>query len=198
MSRDAETPSPDDLPPGWGQVATGVPESAGAGERHAPEQVRPVDLRDYVRFDPQRPVRVRVLATGTLRSDLWCLEPRQSTVELRYPGTDVSYAVVGGTAWFTTDEGELGLGPLGAILVPAGVGHAIHNRTVDPTVVLASSPASPEDEEPLTDAPVADTSQAVRTSRDRGLLRRLSQALRPDETQEPDEAQQPDEEEETR
>lgn len=194
MSRDAETPSADDLPPGWGQVATGVPEGADTTQRHDPEQVRPVDLRDYVRFDPERPVRVRVLATGALAADVWCLEPRQSTDELLHHETDVVYTVLGGTAWFTTDEGELGLGPLGAMLVPAGVGHALHNRTVDPVVVLASSPPSDDDPEPPTDAPVADTSQAITLPREGGLLRRLGRALRGGPTEDATDASDHDEE----
>lgn len=181
MDRDVSGPSEPDLPPGWGTVASGMPEDADGAERHAPDRVRPVDLRDYARFDPERPVRVRILATDVLTTDLWCLEPRQATDPLNYEDADVSYAVLGGTAWFTTDEGEVGLGPLGAILVPAGVGHTIDNRAVDPLVVLASA-SPPDTVEPAVDAPVADTSQAITLPREEGLLTRLRRTFggRPD------------------
>lgn len=141
-----------------------------------PEQrVRPVDLRDYVTFDPQRPVRIRVFATEVLTTDLWCLEPQQATAVLRYDDVDVTYTVLGGNAWFVTEEGELGLSPLGAILVPAGVTHGIDNRTADPLIVLAS--ASPPDvpaDDVAADAPVESAEEAVwRPGERRGLVGRL-------------------------
>ena len=137
----------------------------------APEGVRPVDLRDYVTFDDTAPSRVRVFATDVLTLDLWCLEPRQSTGALLYADADVAYTVVGGTAWFVTDEGEVGLDPLGSILVNAGVAHGIDNRAADPLVVVAS--ASPPDDDARPDLPVDDTAAAVRLPRERGRLARL-------------------------
>ncbi|HEX2027723.1 MAG TPA: hypothetical protein VHF25_06955 [Nitriliruptorales bacterium] len=137
--------------------------------------VQPVDLRDYASFHPDRPVRVRVLATEVLAVDLWCLQPRQSTGALLYEEADVAYTVLGGNAWFVTDEGELGLGPLGAILVTAGVAHGIDNRTADPLVVLAS--ASPPDvpaDAVSSDEPFEPTDGAVfRPGGRRGLPGRL-------------------------
>lgn len=141
----------------------------------APPSVRPVDLRDYASFNPDRPVRVRVLATEVLTVDLWCLEPGQTTEALCYPEVDVAYTVLGGQARFVTDEGEIGLGPLGAILVPADVVHAIDNSAADPLVVLAA--ASPPDvpaTEVATDEPVDPSSRAViLRGEQRGLLDRL-------------------------
>ncbi|MBW3576315.1 MAG: hypothetical protein KY462_00965 [Actinobacteria bacterium] len=133
--------------------------------------VRPVDLRDYAAFDRERAVRVRVLATDVLTVDLWCLEPWQRTDVLLYAEVDVAYTVLGGNAWFVTDEGELGLGALGAMLVPAGVAHAIDNRTADPLVVLAS--ASPPDvpaDEVATDHPVEVGEAAIHRPEDRSSL----------------------------
>ena len=100
--------------------------------------VRPVDLRDYVRFDREAPVRVRVHATDVLTVDLLCLEPGQASGALARPDVDVAYTVVGGNAWFTTSEGEVGLGALGAVVVPSGIAHHVENRTADPLVVLAT------------------------------------------------------------
>lgn len=137
--------------------------------------VQPVDLRDYASFHPDRPVRARVLATDVLTVDLWCLEPRQSTGALLYEEVDVAYTVLGGNAWFVTDQGELGLGPLGAMLVTAGVAHGIDNRTADPLVVLAT--ASPPDvpaDAVSSDEPVERTDGAVyRPDGRRGLRGRL-------------------------
>ncbi len=140
-----------------------------------PSRVRPVDLRDYADFGSDHPRRVRVMATDVITVDLLCLNPGQATGALLYDETDVAYTVIGGNAWFVTDEGQLGLGPLGAILVPAGVAHGIDNRAADPLVVLAT--ASPPDV-PATavavDEPVEERGEAIHDpARRRGLRDRL-------------------------
>lgn len=122
-------------------------------------QVRPVDLRDYVNFDPSAARRVRVFATDRLALDLWCIEPQQATPVLQYDDADVTYSVVGGRSWFVTEQGEIGLDPLGAMLVPAGVMHGIDNRGADPLIVVASA-APPRDHDE--DAPVVREMAAVR------------------------------------
>jgi quercetin dioxygenase-like cupin family protein len=103
----------------------------------------PVDLRDYVDFSPDAARRVRVFATARLAVDLWCIEPRQATPVLHLADHDVTYTVLGGRSWFVTDDGEVGLDALGALLVPAGTVHGIDNRAPDPLIVLAVS--SPPD-----------------------------------------------------
>lgn len=136
----------------------------------------PVDLRDWVRFTPGAAVRVRVQRTAALAVDLWCLEPAQATDVLRCSG-DVTYTVLAGRSWFVTEDGEVGLDPLGSLLVPADVAHGIDNRAPDPLIVLAVS--SPPDVEPVA-APVSDAGVAIRdadTAR-RGALARLSRRRR--------------------
>jgi quercetin dioxygenase-like cupin family protein len=124
-----------------------------------PAGVRPVDLRDYVRFSPDAATRVRVFATDHLSVDLWCIEPQQATDVLRYPAHDVTYTVVGGRSWFVTDQGEIGLDPLGAMLVPADTVHGIDNRAPDPLIVLGvAAPPSPGTE----DDPITADAAAVR------------------------------------
>lgn len=137
--------------------------------------VRPVDLRDYVRFAPDEATRVRVFASGHLSLDVWCIEPHQATEVLRYPAHDVTYTVLGGRSWFVTDQGEVGLDPLGAMLVPADTVHGIDNRAPDPLIVLAvASPPSPGAE----DAPVATDATAVRLDDDApSPLRRVLDGL---------------------
>lgn len=106
--------------------------------------VRPVDLRDYVDFSQDHARQVRVFTTDRLALDLWCLEPQQATPVLHHPDADVTYTVVGGRSWFVTDQGEIGLDPMGAVLVPAGTVHGIDNRGADPLIVSASM-APPDD-----------------------------------------------------
>ena len=133
--------------------------------------VRPVDLRDYVRFDPKAPVRVRVHATDVLTLDLLCLEPGQASGALGHPDCDVAYTVVGGNGWFTTTEGEVGLGPLGAVVVPAGIDHHVENRTADPLVVVATgAPPDVPADQVTTDEPVERTEGVVH--RPKGRRRR--------------------------
>lgn len=163
-----------------------VEEPAGHPDRSArgdlpevgpPDAVRPVDLRDYAAFDRAGARRIRVLATDVLTVDLWCLEPWQDTHVLSYEDVDVVYTVLGGNAWFATDQGELGLGPLGAILVPARVAHGIGNRTADPLVVLASgSPPDVPAGTVTTDEPVERKNGAVH--RPGGGRRPLADRLR--------------------
>ena len=94
----------------------------------SPAGVRPVDLRDYATFSPDAATRVRVFATDHLALDLWCIEPHQATGVLHLPDQDVAYTVIGGRSWFVTDEGEIGLDPMGAMLIRAGTVHGINNR----------------------------------------------------------------------
>lgn len=112
-----------------------APDAPAADE---PPSVVPVDLRDYVSFSQEAAQRVRVFVTATVSLDLWCIEPQQATGVLRYPDADVTYTVVGGRSWFVTEEGEVGLDPMGGLLVPRGVHHGIDNRGTDPLIVIAS------------------------------------------------------------
>lgn len=159
-----------------GQAAKPAGGDMGSGP---PASVQPVDLRDYAAFDRAAARRVRVFATDVLTVDLWCLEPWQDTEVLHYEDVDAVYTVIGGNAWFVTDQGELGLGPLGAILVPSGVTHGIGNRTADPVIVLASgSPPDSSGETVRTDEPAERTDGALHrpggrrslTDRVRGLI----------------------------
>jgi len=136
-----------------------------------PAGVVPVDLRDWARFSRDAAVRVRVVATPSLGVDLWCVEPQQATPVLHAPA-DVVYTVLGGRSWFVTEAGEVGLDPLGSLVVPAGTVHGIDNRAPDPLVVLAV--CSPPGTAPP-DAPVVQEGRAVRLEhRPGGPLRALA------------------------
>ncbi|WP_052664168.1 hypothetical protein [Nitriliruptor alkaliphilus] len=141
-----------------------TPASEPADATDDAPSVVPVDLRDYVDFSRDEARRVRTLATDRLAVDLWCIEPGQATPVLRLPDQDASYTVLGGRSWFVTDEGEIGLDPMGTLLVPAGVVHGIDNRGVDPLIVVATV-SPPGEERPA--APVSDEAAAIRLDDDR-------------------------------
>ncbi len=132
-------------------------------------QPRPVDLRDYVDFSREEARRTRVFATSRLAHDLWCIEPQQATPVLQYADVDVTYTVIGGRSWFVTEEGEIGLDPMGALLVPAGVVHGIDNRGADPLIISATSAPCDDVGE---DAPVSDDAEAIRDDAKYGQTRR--------------------------
>lgn len=141
----------------------------GPTPRPTADAVRPVDLRDYVDFSADAARRTRVHVTARIAHDLWCIEPQQATPVLQYADTDVTYTVIGGRSWFVTDQGEVGLDPMGSLLVPAGVAHGIDNRGADPLIVAAvSAPPEAGDE----DAPVSDAGAAIRDDAQYGRARR--------------------------
>lgn len=131
--------------------------------------VSPTDLRDWVQFSSDAATRTRVFATDNLAVDVWCLEPRQTTGVIVDEEADIAYTVLGGRSWFVTDQGEIGLDPMGALLVPAGVAHGIDNRGVDALIVLASqSPGGGQ-----AGTPVSDAAAAIRDAHAPGAARRL-------------------------
>jgi len=132
---------------------------SGVEPSSEPSLPLPVDLRDWVRFSTSGPTKVRVLRTQRMAVDLWCIEPRQATDVLVLREADVTYTVLAGRSWFATADGDIGLDPLGALLVPAGTLHGIDNRAPDPLIVMAVS-APPDAAEP--DEPASDTGTAVR------------------------------------
>jgi quercetin dioxygenase-like cupin family protein len=150
------------------------PEPSADGDPDPAPSVRPVDLRDYVDFSRGEATRVRVFASDHLALDLWCVEPQQATPVLHLPDRDVTYTVVGGRSWFVTDDGEVGLDPLGAMLIPAGIVHGIDNRAPDPLIVVAVS-SPPSDEAEAT--PVSEEATAVRYDPGPGPLRRFLDKL---------------------
>jgi quercetin dioxygenase-like cupin family protein len=158
-----------DEPPAEPSAEPPIADVAPSGE------VRPVDLRDYVDFSRDEARRVRVFATADLALDLWCIEPQQATGVLQYPDTDVVYTVIGGRSWFATEQGDIGLDPMGSLLVPAGTVHGIDNRGADPLIVSAA--AGPPDRA-AEDAPVESRGLAIRDdSQYGGALKRLGQAM---------------------
>jgi quercetin dioxygenase-like cupin family protein len=161
--------------PGMAEADETGPADAGETTPVQHGRVRPVDLRDYVNCVRGAATRVRVFQTETLAVDVWCIEPRSGTEVLHHPDRDVAYTVIAGRSWFVTDDGEAGLDPMGAMLVPADVVHGFENRGPDPLIVLASSSPPGEDGE---DAPVATETEAVHLPREGGgRVRRVVESL---------------------
>jgi quercetin dioxygenase-like cupin family protein len=109
----------------------------------------PVDLRDYVAFDLAGPCARRVFTTDVVAVDLVCLEPGQVVAARTSAGADTVYTVLGGVAWVVTDDAEVTLNPLQAVLVPAGVPHGLRNDGADPLLLhVVVSPPQPGAAEP--------------------------------------------------
>lgn len=137
--------------------------------------VVPVDLRDYADARPGETTCTRVFATAHLGVDLWCIPPRGTTGALHHPERDTAYTVIGGRSWVVTDEGEVGLDPMGAILVPADTAHGVENRSPDPLIILAAS-SPPSEHRP--DRAVADDAAAVTYPGEHsGIIARLASML---------------------
>jgi quercetin dioxygenase-like cupin family protein len=131
-----------------------------------------VDLRDYVEFDLAGASGRRVLATDVVGVDVICLEPGQVVEARTFATADAIYTVLGGIAWIVTDEAEVTLTALQAVMIPAGVPHGLRNNSADPLIV--QSVISPPDE-----APVAAQGPAVEPDPDVGApYRRVSLAER--------------------
>jgi mannose-6-phosphate isomerase-like protein (cupin superfamily) len=94
-----------------------------------------VDLRDYVAFDQRRAVRARVYETDMVAVDMLCLEPGQQLGARTHEESDAVYTVIGGRAWVVTDDAEVALEPLQAVLIPAGTPHGVRNDAPDPLLL---------------------------------------------------------------
>ncbi|WP_370327856.1 cupin domain-containing protein [Euzebya sp.] len=125
-----------------------------------------VDLRDYVQFDLDLPAGRRVVATDVVALDLICLEPQQVLEARTFTTADAVYTVLGGRAWVVTDDAEVTLDPLQALLVPAGVPHGLRNSSADPLILQVVT--SPPDDVPV--VPAGPTPEAV-ADRDRAAAR---------------------------
>lgn len=131
-----------------------------------------VDLRDYVVFDLDGAAGRRVLATDVLAVDLICLEPRQAVPARTFATADVVYTVLGGIAWVVTDETEVTLAALQAVVIPAGVPHAVRNDSADP-LILQVLVSPPDEVAAPTGEPLRPSIPASETRPKRGGLRGL-------------------------
>ncbi|MDP8970920.1 MAG: cupin domain-containing protein [Actinomycetota bacterium] len=135
-----------------------------------------VDLRDYVEFNLGGASTRRVFLTDVVAVDLVCLEPGQAVDARCFETADVVYTVVGGTAWVVTDDAEVTLRPLQALMVPAGVAHGLRNDSADPLIVqVVVSP--PEEAAAAVHGPITTPSGKAGAGQGPGLLDRLRRTL---------------------
>ncbi len=136
-----------------------------------------VDLRDYVEFDLSLPAGRRVLETDVLALDLICLEPQQTLDARTFATADAVYTVLGGTAWVVTDEAEVTLQALQAVMIPAGVAHGLRNTSPDPLILQVVT--SPPDEAPVVPVGIAEEAAAEHEAEQAklGLVERLRRGL---------------------
>lgn len=149
-------------------TSTGNP---GPAEGAAEPTTHAVDLRDYVIFDLDGAAGRRVLQTDVLAVDLVCLEPGQQIPPRTFRTADVVYTVLGGLAWVVTDEAQVTLAALQAVVMPAGTPHGLRNDGIDPLIVqvLVSPPdelAAPSGEPLRPVVPVAEEARPRRSLRD--------------------------------
>ena len=137
-----------------------------------------VDLRDYVDFDLDAAVGRRVVTTDVVAVDVVCLEPGQVIDARTLAGADVVYTVLGGRVWVVTDNAEVTLEPLQAVVVPAGTPHGLRNSGADPLILQVV--VSPPDEMPgsvLGPAPAAASAKAAAATPKRSVLDRMRRVL---------------------
>ncbi len=135
-----------------------------------------VDLRDYVDFDLDAAVGRRVVTTDVVAVDLVCLEPGQVIDARTLGGADAIYTVLGGRVWVVTDEAEVTLDPLQAVVIPAGIPHGLRNDAPDPLILQVV--VSPPDEMPGSVLGPAPAAERATPAADRpGLLDRVRKVL---------------------
>ncbi len=135
-----------------------------------------VDLRDYVEFDLEGARGRRVVETDVLAVDITCLEPGQLIHARTFPTADVLYTVLGGIAWLVTDEAEVTLQALQAVIVPAGVPHGIRNDSPDP-LILQAVVTPPRFAPAAAHGPVASPQAGARSHDGSALLDRVRRLL---------------------
>lgn len=130
------------------------------------------DLRDYVDFDLEAASGRRIFTTDVVAVDLVCLEPGQVVDARTLGGADAIYTVLGGQVWVVTDDAEVTLDPLQAVVVPAGIPHGLRNDGADPLILQVV--VSPPEEMPgsvLGPAPIATEAESAEGQRPRVLDR---------------------------
>jgi glyoxylate utilization-related uncharacterized protein len=107
--------------------------------------VKPVDLRDLVRFGDDGPVHAAVVESDRLWSELVCLEPNQGIGPIGDPDSDGLCLIVAGRVAVQVDHGRSRLGQWETVLVPAGSSLVLRNASDEPAVVLlvAAPPPPP-------------------------------------------------------
>lgn len=95
-----------------------------------------IRVREHVRLDRERMVKVALATTPRAQLDLYCLGPGQSQKTHVHGDQDKICYVFAGRGRFTLGETEEVLEPGEAIVAAAGSSHGIANAGEQPLIVL--------------------------------------------------------------
>jgi quercetin dioxygenase-like cupin family protein len=101
------------------------------------------DLRDFVEFSEEGPVRKRVFESERLFTQLVCVDVKGSYGPVSDPGADAAVTVVAGEASFQVGRSRKRLGQWGSVLVPAGAELHVANASPEPLVLLVVTAPPP-------------------------------------------------------
>jgi glyoxylate utilization-related uncharacterized protein len=101
------------------------------------------DLRDFVEFSEDGPIRKTVFESERLFVQLVCVDVKGSYGPVSDPGTDAVVTVVAGEAAFQVGRSRKRLEQWGSVLVPAGEELHVANASADPLVLLFTTAPPP-------------------------------------------------------
>jgi hypothetical protein len=101
------------------------------------------DLRAFVEFSEEGPVRRTVFESERLFVQLVCVDVKGSYGPVGDPGADAVVTVVAGEAAFQVGRSRKRLGQWGSVLVPAGDDLFVANASPDPLVLLFATAPPP-------------------------------------------------------
>jgi quercetin dioxygenase-like cupin family protein len=94
------------------------------------------DLRDFVEFSDQGPVRKTVFESDRLFAQVVCVDVKGAYGPVSDPSADAVVTVVAGEAAFQVGRARKRLEQWGSVLVPAGAELHVANASPDPLVLL--------------------------------------------------------------
>lgn len=103
-----------------------------------------ITIRDHVRFQPDKMAKVALGATERALLDLYCVAPDQAQKPHTHGDQDKFYVVLEGRGRITVGGSEQIVGPLEAVIAPAGVEHGLVNDgPADLLVLVVVTPPPP-------------------------------------------------------
>ena len=101
------------------------------------------DLRDFVEFSEEGPVRKAVFESERLFTQVVCLDVKATYGPVSDPDADGVVTVVAGEAAFQVGRSRKRLGQWGSVLVPAGAELHVANASPQPLVLLVVTAPPP-------------------------------------------------------
>jgi quercetin dioxygenase-like cupin family protein len=101
------------------------------------------DLRDFVEFSEEGPVRRTVFESERLFTQVVCLDVNATYGPVSDPAADGVVTVVAGEGAFQVGRSRKRLGQWGSVLVPAGAEMHVANASPEPLVLLVVTAPPP-------------------------------------------------------